>query len=435
VKTVFSAGMSLQRSLSSSILWRGIYFVAVALVNVVASRLLGAETSGWLFYFFTVGALVVLVVSLSTETAFSYFVSKQIITFQQAAHAALYWALFSGIVQIFCMYLLLNFLPPIAILTQTQMFAYGAMYVVGNTVITVFNQLFITQHQYKVPQQWLAGINFLLIACFFLAANKATVIALYCWFYLLQAAVLAVLFFTTNNIPLRFSVRISRATLVAMFRYAGVVMAGNAVFFLVYRIDYFFIHKYTVPTADVGNYLQASKLGQLLLVIPQIMASVLFPATAQQVDSDTVKPAIFCIARLVFQLCLLLAIILYFFGEVFFTRVLGQSFNSTHTYLLLLLPGIFSLCVLALFSAYLSGKGRVQINLLAAVAALLVAIGLNMWLVPRWGADGAAVASVGSYWINMLISFWVIHYYFSLPKNWWKPQKADYFWLFHFIKL
>lgn len=427
--------MSLQRSLSNSIIWRGIYFVAVALVNVVASRLLGAEISGWLFYFFTIGAFVVLVLSLSAETAFSYFVSKQILSLQQVANAALYWALVSGILQVVCMYVVLSFLPPTSILSAGEVLAYGSMYVVGNTIITFFNQLFITQHQYKVPQQWLTAVNVLLIACFYLATNSAAIIALYCWFYLLQAAGLAFLFFVCNKIPWSFQLKIPFATYVKMFQYAAVVMAGNAVFFLVYRIDYFFVHKYQVPEADIGNYLQASKLGQLLLVLPQIMAAVLFPVTAQQVNTDSVKPAIFCIARLLFQLCTVLAILLFILGKPFFTAVLGQSFYSTHTYLLLLIPGIYSLCVLALFSAYLSGKGRVQVNLLAAVAALLVAITLNILLVPRIGAAGAAMASVGSYCVNMAISFWVIRRYYLLPKNWWKPQKADYFWLLNFIKL
>ena len=58
-------------------------------------------------------------------------------------------------------------------------------------------------------------------------------------------------------------------------------LAANVVFFLVYKVDYMFVNYSPVCTAaDLGNYIQVSKLGQMMLIIPQIIASVVFPRTA-----------------------------------------------------------------------------------------------------------------------------------------------------------
>ena len=82
-------------------------------------------------------------------------------------------------------------------------------------------------------------------------------------------------------------------------------MAANIVFFLVYRVDYLFVNASPVCTAaDLGNYIQVSKLGQLLLIIPQIIASVIFPRTASGIERKELNNTLMIMARL-FCSCML----------------------------------------------------------------------------------------------------------------------------------
>jgi O-antigen/teichoic acid export membrane protein len=64
-----------------------------------------------------------------------------------------------------------------------------------------------------------------------------------------------------------------------LFRYSVMAFLGNIIFFLLYRIDYWFVERYCTP-GQLGNYIQVSKLGQLFFVLPTILAAVIFPLTA-----------------------------------------------------------------------------------------------------------------------------------------------------------
>ena len=115
--------------------------------------------------------------------------------------------------------------------------------------------------------------------------------------------------------------------------------------------------------ADLGNYIQVSKLGQMMLIIPQIIASVVFPRTASGIDRMKINNAIMMIARLFSQLFLLAFIITALFGDRIFIMLFGETFNKMQLPMLVIIPGIFSLSVLVLLSAYFSGKGKIKINL------------------------------------------------------------------------
>ena len=61
-----------------------------------------------------------------------------------------------------------------------------------------------------------------------------------------------------------------------VIRYSLVALLANGIYFLVNRIDYWFV-QYYCTAKDLGNYIQASKLGQMMLILPSILGSTLFP--------------------------------------------------------------------------------------------------------------------------------------------------------------
>ena len=50
-----------------------------------------------------------------------------------------------------------------------------------------------------------------------------------------------------------------------------------------------------------------------------------------------------------------------------------------------------------------TSRNRQQVNIVAAVAALGINVGLNCVLIPRWGISGAAISTAVSYSIAALI--------------------------------
>jgi len=124
------------------------------------------------------------------------------------------------------------------------------------------------------------------------------------------------------------------------------------------------------------------------------------------------------------------------FGKQFFTGVFGESFNKMQLPMLILIPGIFSLSLLALLSAYFAGKGKIKVNLYAAIIGLIVMITGDFIFVPRYGILGAAIVSTVSYMVNTGFSMWHFHREYSIHWiEFFKWKKTDYNWLLSLLKL
>ena len=139
----------------------------------------------------------------------------------------------------------------------------------------------------------------------------------------------------------------------------------------------------TVCTAaDLGNYIQVSKLGQMLLIIPQIIGSVIFPRTASGFDRKELNASLMIIARLFSQLYLIILVVIVFAGHWLFTWLFGETFNEMQLPFIILIPGIFCLSVVNLLSAYFAGKGKVGVNVKSALLGLFVVVVLDYFFVP-----------------------------------------------------
>jgi len=190
-----------------------------------------------------------------------------------------------------------------------------------------------------------------------------------------------------------------------MLRYAFVALTANVIFYFEYRIDYWFVRHSAVCTDnDLGNYIQVSKLGQMLLIVPQILAGVIFPRSASGIERDALNKTLMIIARLFFTVFLLIAIAVILCGNTVFVWMFGTTFNKMQLPFIILIPGIFFLSVLALLSAYFSGKGNVKVNVSGALLALCFMIIADYFFVPLYGIIAAAAISTLSYAMNTVYS-------------------------------
>jgi O-antigen/teichoic acid export membrane protein len=176
-------------------------------------------------------------------------------------------------------------------------------------------------------------------------------------------------------------------------------------------------------------------MGQLLLVLPQIMASVIFPRSASGADRLELNNALMVIARLLWQLFLLVFSVCALWGRQLFIFVFGETFNLMQAPFLWMLPGIYCLSVQALLIAYFSGKGMVKINVIGNIIGLVVITGGDFLLVPRYGIIAAAIVSTAGYFANMLYA--LLRFYKDYSISWtgffgWRRQ--DYRWLINFIQ-
>ena len=198
------------------------------------------------------------------------------------------------------------------------------------------------------------------------------------------------------------------------------------------RIDYWFVkhNPQSCTPEDLGNYIQASKLGQFMMVIPQILASAIFPQTASGQLRAEVNKSILVLLRIFLQVFAVIALITMLIGNQLIIFIFGDTFNNVATPLLLLIPGIAAIAILTMLSAYFSGKGKVRINVEGATLALVIVVAGDIVLIPHYGIIGAAIVSTIGYLANTLYALWHFYKDYQLTtKEVLAFSRSDWQWL------
>lgn len=178
---------------------------------------------------------------------------------------------------------------------------------------------------------------------------------------------------------------------------------GNILQFFNYRLDIIILGHFR-DLREVGLYALAVSIGEFLWYVPNAGAMVIFPKTAHsERDADRVTPLGF---RITGAMTLLGALVLALVARPAITFIYGPLFRDSASPLLLLLPGIVCLGASKILSADLSGRDRPGLNSLGALLSLVVTVCLDLVLIPRYGMNGAALASSFAYGVTLVYSAW-----------------------------
>jgi O-antigen/teichoic acid export membrane protein len=397
--------MQFKKAIQHTILWKVLNTLITFLINILLVRLLGVEQSGLFYYAIALLSLLVLLQSYSLEAGIVYYGSKYG-SVSGISSFILPWLLFQSLISILVLY----YVAPANINREVAI-----LYTVSNLAIVYCNGLYKAQKKFSTVNFILGGVNFLLLlvlgTMYFFNTPFTTSMHIsilhpaaffYCCSFILQAVLLITVFFFSNK---SHTSAIDKKMLKKIFTFSSISFAGNLLFFLVVRIDYFFVEKYCTGIA-FSNYIQVSKLGQLMVLLPSVVAAVLFPyaAGAQQQESYLGKTQLFC--RVITGCFIFFTLFIVVTGYWLFPLLFGSGFTAMYTALLLYLPGFFSLCIVTVLAAYLAGLELIKINLAASAVALIVVITGDIVLIPYFGINGAAVASSIAYFVCMVYLLW-----------------------------
>jgi O-antigen/teichoic acid export membrane protein len=172
---------------------------------------------------------------------------------------------------------------------------------------------------------------------------------------------------------------------------------------LILRSDVFLVKSF-LTTADVGLYSVGTNLAEKIWILPEALAMALFAqasreqapaggptaadakrsATPQVVRFSAFCTALGCVALIVFAPWVVLAIN-------------GPRFEASIAAFRLLMPGVGMMAIYQLLNADLTARKRSDITLTSFLVALVLNVGLNLYLIPRWGIEGAAFSSSVAY--------------------------------------
>lgn len=406
--------------LKHTIVWKMLNTLLVFFINLILVRLLGVAASGSFFYDITVLSFIILVLSWCLESGITYYASRDNNLIAPILIFILPLLMMQGLTGA----VLLRYTP----LTISSYFA--LLFIVSNLSIIYFSAFFYAKKWFISFNIISCCINFVTtIALFFLWYAKPLNIVnknYYQQFYigsiaLLACVLMAAILMSTKINPGLFAKSLSAAK--DVFKYSSIAFLSNVLFFLVVRIDYFFVQQYC-SNAALSNYIQVSKFGQLLILVPSIISSLVFPYSAGNTTVMTVDK--------VQQLCR--AITLIFIPVTFILIVtaywilpwiFGTGFNQMYTALLLYLPGFFALSIVTVLAAHLGGKKMLKYNLAASFMALVLVVTGDVLLIPTGGINAAAAVSSVGYMACAVYLLWVFKVkfncnagpFFSIKRN------------------
>lgn len=179
------------------------------------------------------------------------------------------------------------------------------------------------------------------------------------------------------------------------------VLAGAIIF----RVDLLVVNHFRTAE-EAGVYSVATQFGMLLMLLPSVIATLLFPrVTAEQDAHGETTWQVTKHTALIMLVCCLAAVPASFLLPL----VYGPAFSGATTLLLILLPGVYLIGLESVLVQHFTALGLPRTIPVYWIVTLIVNLVLVFALVPQFGAYGAAIASTISYaLIFALVAFYFL---------------------------
>lgn len=170
---------------------------------------------------------------------------------------------------------------------------------------------------------------------------------------------------------------------------------GSIFQFLNYRLDTFIVGGF-LGVSGVGFYSSAVSLGELLWQFPNAVGFVIFPksSASRPEEMNRFTPRVL---KITLGILILGAALLALAGPFLIELIYGPAFAPSYPPLLALLPGVVLMGGGKVLTNEIAGRGYLQYNSVCAGLSLVLTVILDLTLIPRFGATGAAVASSLAY--------------------------------------
>ena len=192
-----------------------------------------------------------------------------------------------------------------------------------------------------------------------------------------------------HQLPWRIDLTLFRRMLGYGLKFHVSILAGA----LIFRADLLVVNHFR-GAAEAGVYSVTSQVALMLMLLPSVIATLLFPrVTAEQDAQGETTCRVSRHTAFVLLLCCFAAIPLSHLLPLLY----GQAFSDVPVQLLILLPGVYLIGIESVLVQHLNAAGLPRAIPLFWIVTLVTNVVLVFALVPRFGARGAAVASTLSY--------------------------------------
>lgn len=171
---------------------------------------------------------------------------------------------------------------------------------------------------------------------------------------------------------------------------------ANVLAYLGYRLDVFLVDGFKGAGA-VGLYGVGVVISEALWMPSQAVSTALFPTIAAEQSESARRSITPLVARNTLWVTAILAAVLFVVAGAAVDLLYSSRFSAATAVVRILAPGIVLFAAARVLGNDIAARGRPLVNSVIAAASVVCNIALNVALIPRFGINGAAWASTGSY--------------------------------------
>lgn len=232
-------------------------------------------------------------------------------------------------------------------------------------------------------------------------------IALYSIEFILSALFL---FIASRRYPIQGKYKFDFNLSKKIFRDSWPFLVSGVSIYLYTRFDMFVIKK-ELGSAELGVFNSAITISTLLPILPMIMLKVLNPILAKKkVESEaTYQKYLKLIFRIFGYSGILFSVLVYFLSDFFVNILFGADFvAATEVLRIHIFTNVFIYMGIAQ-NLWIVNENKGKINVYKTIVGIVLSIGFNLLLIPKYGVIGAAYSAlivqfISSFLINSILA-------------------------------
>jgi O-antigen/teichoic acid export membrane protein len=383
------------RQVSETYLTR-LFLVALAFVNsVLVTRILGPEGRGLLAVANTLSASGVQLGNLGLQSSNTYYVSRDSRTLPVLIGNSLVVTGACAVAALAAL-ALLQLRPELAPITGTLL-ALTLLAIPAGLASLLLQNLLIGTQQIRAYNTIDLSTRVLAIALVAATAplglaSPETVFAL-----VLATVVLGAIWSLVRlKAQLQVSIGWSLETLRACLPYGLRAYFGSLFVFLVLKSDIVLV-TYMRGATETGYYAVAAGLADILLMLPTVVGTILFPKLSAAPDLATRWRLVRRVLHVMVPATLAGLLVTYVLAGPLIRLAYGAAFDPATPAVAWLLPGVGCYAVNTILLNFLAACGMPLVVVYGPFLALVVNVAANLWLVPSVGFVGASISSSLAY--------------------------------------
>lgn len=374
--------------------------------SVVTARWLGPEGNGIIAAITVYPSLFLTFGSLGLSQSATHYIGNGKFSESSIKSSIAQIWIFSSLISFVCSYILIRYSSNSS---SNILWVFLAVFPVPFALFNTYSAgIFLGKNQIGIYNKinWLpSAVTFIFVTLFIIVFKLSITGALLA--ILSGPVFMFVLLLARNNFfkafHKNFNWKITKAMLSLGIVYAISLLIIN----LNYKINIILLDKLSTAV-EIGIYSKGASITEYLWQIPMLLSTIVFARSASAKDGLQFSRKVALLLRLSFVFIGIGSLILIFFSRYIILILFGNEFINSTSVLQFLLPGVLLLTIFKVLNMDLAGKGKPWISMKAMVPSLILNIVLNIFLIPEYGATGAAITSTLSYSFAALL---FLHFY------------------------